>query len=314
MLSAVATIFFVSLFLFFMLQVVPGDPVLSRIGLDEMEQNPQLVAKLREEFEVDQPLWVRYTNWLRRLSRGDLGNSFQYANFTVNELIQQRITTTLILTTASLIMVVMLGIPLGIYLAKKEGTLWGDGLNAFSQIGLALPNFWLAIIALWLFGAVLGWFPIRGRIDLNNLALTIRSLVLPVTTLSVGGIASVARYLKTSLIEEQNKDYVMVAKSKGMLDHEVTRRHVFRNSLIPVTTVIGLLFIALMTGSIIIENVFSLSGIGNLLIASINSSDYPVIQGIVLYYSVIVVMTTFVLDLIYVAIDPRIKLGQEGVR
>jgi peptide/nickel transport system permease protein len=309
-LTAFATIFFVTVFLFLLLQVVPGDPVLSRIGMDEMEFNPRLVEQLTREFELDKPIIERYTNWIFRVVKGDLGNSFNYSNYTVNELIAQRITTTVLLAFLSLILVIIIGIPLGILLAKTEDTLGGDLLNAFSQIGLALPNFWVAIIALWLFGSVLGWFPIRGRIDFNNLALTIRSLILPVVTLSIGGIASVARYLKTSLIEEKEKDYVIVAKSKGVADSTIMKKHVFRNSLIPVTTVIGLLFISLMTGSIIIENVFSLSGLGSLLITSINANDYPVIQGVVLYYSIIVVLTTLLLDVLYVMIDPRIKLGK----
>ena len=308
--TAMATIFFVTIFLFLLLQVVPGDPVLSRIGMDEMEFNPRLVEQLTREFELDKPVLERYTNWISRVIRGDLGNSFNYSNYTVNELISQRITTTMLLAFLSLLLVVVLGIPLGVLLAKKENTWGGDLLNALSQIGLALPNFWVAIIALWLFGSVLGWFPIRGRIDFSNIALTIRTLTLPVITLSIGGIASVARYLKTSLIEEKEKDYVIVAKSKGVTDSEIMRKHVFRNSLIPVTTVIGLLFIGLMTGSIIIENVFSLSGMGSLLITSINANDYPVIQGVVLYYSIIVVLTTFILDILYVLIDPRIKLDK----
>lgn len=259
-LSAIFTIFILTIFLFLMLQVIPGDPVLSKLGADEMEMNPELEALLRDKFELDKPIIVRYTNWLKRSLKGDLGDIF----------------------------------------------------NILSQIGLALPGFWLAILLLGIFGAKLGWFPIRGRIDLNNILYSLRSLVLPVLSLSIGGIASVARYLKTAIIQQEDKDYVLVAQSKGLEDKEIFKLHILKNSLIPVTTIIGLIFIGLMTGSILVENVFSLTGIGNLLITAINSSDYPVIQGMVLYYSFIVVFVSLILYIVYVIIDPRIKLDKVG--
>ncbi len=311
-LSAIATIFFVTVLLFVLLQVVPGDPVLSKLGADEMELNPLLAERLRIEFEMDKPIVERYVSWMKRVLRGDLGRSFKYDSYTVNELIEQRLSNTIVLALSSLATVVIIGIPLGIYLANVEGTRWGDFCNTLSQIGLALPNFWAAIIFLWLFGSVLGLVPIRGRIDFDKPLQTMQTLFLPVLTLSIGGIASVSRYLKTSLIEEKGRDYVLLAESKGLSKRDIMDRHIFRNALIPVTTIIGLLFIGLMTGSIIIENVFSLSGLGSLLITSINNNDYPVIQGVVLYFSIIVVLTTFVLDMVYVLIDPRIKLGHKG--
>jgi len=311
-LSAILTILMLTIFLFLMLQVIPGDPVLSKLGPDELEANPELAVQLREEFELDKPIVVRYTNWLKRSMKGDLGDSFKYTNYNVNELITQRLPTTLVLTFLSLFIIIIFGIPLGIFLSKREGTRFGDIANILSQVGLALPGFWVAILLLGIFGAKLGWFPIRGRIDFNNILSTLRSLVLPVFSLSIGGIASVARYLKTAIIQEKDKDYVLVAQSKGLNDDEIFKHHIFKNSLIPVTTIIGLIFIGLMTGSILIENVFSLSGIGNLLITAINSSDYPVIQGVVLYYSIIVVFVSLVLDIVYLIIDPRIKLGRVG--
>lgn len=306
--SAIVTIFVLTIFLFLMLQVVPGDPVLSKLGADEMEYNPELAAQLREQFELDKPIVVRYVNWLKNAIQGDFGDSFRYENHTVNDLIKQRISTTLVLTFLALALIILFGIPLGVLLAKKDGTRFGDAANVISQIGIALPGFWIAILLLGIFGAMLGWFPIRGKINFDNMLYSLQSLVLPVITLSIGGIAIVARYLKTSIIEERDKDYVLVAQSKGLSDDEIMRKHVFKNSLIPVTTIIGLIFIGLMTGSVLVENIFSLSGIGNLLITSINSSDYPLIQGIVLYYSVIVVFVSLILDIVYGLIDPKIKL------
>lgn len=306
--SAIVTIFVLTIFLFLMLQVVPGDPVLSKLGADELEYNPELAAQLREQFELDKPIVVRYVNWLNNALQGDFGDSFRYDNHSVNDLIKQRISTTLVLTFLALFLIILFGIPLGILLAKKDGTRFGDAANVISQIGIALPGFWIAILLLGIFGAMLGWFPIRGKINFDNMLYSLQSLVLPVITLSIGGIAIVARYLKTSIVEEKDKDYVLVAKSKGLSDDEIMRKHVFKNSLIPVTTIIGLIFIGLMTGSVLVENIFSLSGIGNLLITSINASDYPLIQGIVLYYSVIVVFVSLILDIVYGLIDPKIKL------
>lgn len=305
---SLATIFAISIFLFLMLQVIPSDPVLSNLGSETIEQNPELAQKLYEQFELDKPVHERYINWAKRvITNWDLGRSFKYENYTVNELIYKRLGATILLTGFSLVFIVVIGIAIGLLIAWLEGGRLAYLINILSQLGLALPNFWVAIILLGIFGAALGWFPIKSRININDIHGSIRALVLPVITLSIGGVSSVARYLKTSLLQEMDKPYVTVAKSKGLQNEEVLIKHVLKNSLIPVTTIIGLIFISLLTGSIVVENVFSISGIGNLLIGAINTSDYPLIQGIVLYYSVVVVIVSFLLDIVYAIIDPRIR-------
>lgn len=306
--TALITIVAISIFLFLMLQVIPADPVLSNLSSETIEQNPRLAEAMKKEFELDKPVHTRYLNWASRVVLDfDFGKSFSYSNYSVLDLMKSRIKPTIILTLLSLAIIVFFGLILGLILAILEDRLIGKFLNIVAQIGLALPNFWVAILLLGFFGAVLGWFPIKSRVFDDNLIKTLHNFALPAITLSIGGIASVARYLKSSLIEEKQKQYVIVAKSKGLQNVQVMLRHVFKNSLIPVSTIIGLMFISLITGSIVVENVFSIAGLGSLLIKSISTGDYPLIQAIVLYYSVVVVLVSFALDVVYAIIDPRIR-------
>lgn len=306
-LSGLLTILLISMLLFFMFQVIPGDPVLSRIGSEEIDNNPALAERLRREFKLDEPPINRYFDWLLGIARGDLGNSFQY-NRPVSELISTRLVPTLVLTLFSMIVTVVLSIPLGLFVSKKSRTNSGTLYNLITQLGIAIPSFWLAIVLMWIFSLNLRWFSTRSTIDFNNMGLTLKSLVLPVITLSLGNISAVIRHLLNAVNNERGKQYAVFAKAKGMTDNEVLNVHILKNSMIPVITILGLILIDLTMGSIFVENIYNIQGLGSLLIAGIRGNDYPLVQGIILFYSVLVVIINYIMDLIYMKIDPRISL------
>lgn len=302
------TMFVISIFLFIMLNLIPTDPVISKLGIERINENPRLAQKVYEEFELDKPVIKRYVNWAKKVFLDfDFGKSFTYDDYDVSYLIFSRLKYTLILSLYSFLLTVLLGITFGILIAKFDKTIIGNILNIFTQFGLSLPNFWVAILLLSFFGIKLKMASTHVEIIENDIIKTLKSFTLPVLTLVIGQTAIVSRYLKVALLDEKNKYYVMVAKSKGLTDSELMKKHILKNALMPVITIMGLIFISTLTGSIVIENVFSIPGIGTLLINAIKNSDYPLIQGIVFYYSFIVVFSSFILDIMYMIIDPRIR-------
>lgn len=306
-LSGVFTIFIISIVVFFMFQIIPGDPVLSQLGAEGIEDNPQLAAKFREEFRLDDPVHIRYKNWVSNALKGELGNSFKYKK-PVAELIKKRLGPTMTITFLAMVLTVAISIPLGLYISKKEESSMGVAYNIFSQLGLAIPSFWLAIVFMWIFSLKLNLLPTRSVINWSMPLQTIKSLIMPVLVLSIGNISIVIRYLVNAVNDEKNKDYVILAKSKGLLDDQVLNRHVFKNVLVPIITILSMVLINLAMGSIIIENVFNIQGIGSLLIVAIRESDFPVSQGVILFYSVLVVLINLIVDILYMIVDPRISL------
>ncbi|MEG0561553.1 ABC transporter permease [Cetobacterium sp.] len=308
-LSSIITIFIVSLIIFLLFELLPGDPVLTRLGV---ETDPILEARLREEFGLNSPLYTRFFKWCFQVLKGNLGNSFSYSGYTVLELIKSRVFTTFIITVTTLIIVLATSIPLGTFLAKNNKIKFFKFLKVFSQIGFSIPAFWIAIILIYIFSLKLKLLPTLGTINWNRYPITsMKSLILPVLTLSISKVPLVSHYLCNSMIEESTKDYVRVAKSKGLNQNEIYRNHILRNSLISVITIIGMITIYLITGTIIIENVFALPGLGTLLMEGINRKDYPLVQGIVLYISLAVILINFFIDIAYSIIDPRIRKGKE---
>ena len=306
--SGITTIFVISVLVFFMFQIIPGDPVLSQLGAEGIEDNPVLAEKFRKEFNLDDPVPIRYKNWIKAAVKGDLGKSFKY-NKSVSTLIKSRVLPTLLITVFSMILTIIISIPLGLYISNKDDSSMGIVYNILSQLGLAIPSFWLAIIFMWIFSVKLNLLPTRSMINLNNPMATFKSLIMPVLVLSIGNISIVIRYLVNAVNDEKNKDYVVLAKSKGLLDDKILKKHIFKNVLIPIVTIFSMVLINLAMGSIIIENVFNIQGVGSLLIVAIRESDYAVSQGIVLFYSIVVVVINLIVDILYMLIDPRISLN-----
>lgn len=302
-----ATVLLVSILTFFVFQVLPGDPAEIVLGLDAEKQQ---IEALRKEMGLDRPPVIRYVDWIKGVWTGDLGISLRYQR-PVAELMRERLPVTFSLAVLSLGMTVLFGLPLGIFIVNRDGKFSSFAVSVWTQLGIAVPSFWFAFILILVFGVWLKLFPTYGYTDWGeNPREAFRSLFLPSLALAIPNIAVVIRYLRNTLLDQNRMDYVRTARSKGLDERHILYRHVLRNALIPVITILGLLVADILGGSIVIENVFSLPGIGSLLVTSIHTRDLPLIQSIVLYIALLVVFMNFAVDLLYKWIDPRIRLGR----
>jgi peptide/nickel transport system permease protein len=306
-LYSVLTFFLVTIIIFTIFQFIPGDPVLSKIGL---EPDPALEEVLRAEFGLDKPLAERYFSWLSDLAKLDMGTSIRY-NLPVNELIAARLPNTIGLAMLSFIIVVFVGVPLGILVAKYNDSKGGILFNALTQIGIAIPAFFFAMILIIVVCIKLQLLPVTAYAPLSKgLWPFIRGMLLPAIAVSFSGVSITVRYVRNSIVEELRSDYVLAAKNKGVSERNILYKHVLRNGMIPIVTILGMIFVSIVTGSIIIETVFSIPGIGSLLIAAIKTSDLPLTQGICVYISIEVIFAYLLLDIIYMIIYPRIRLKE----
>ncbi len=299
------TLLLVSLAAFAVFQILPGDPAAVILGVDA---DPVQVEQLREAMGADKPLTQRFVNWIAGVLRGDLGTSYRYHQ-PVAGLISNGLSVTLSLSLLSLFFTALIGLPVGIWLARHGKKAYAAPISFLSQLGLSVPAFCVSIGLISLFSVKLKWLPSLGYVSWGQSPIgCIKSLLLPAIAISFGTSAVLIRYVRASVTRQEKEDYVRTAKSKGVPEGMVLRRHVLRNSLIPVLTIFGMIVADVLGGSIIIENVFSLPGIGKLISTSIATRDLPLIQGLTLYLAGIVVLCNFGVDLLYSAIDPRIRM------
>jgi peptide/nickel transport system permease protein len=286
----------VATLVFLLLHLVPGDPAVSMLGEGAAQSD---VDALRKKLGLDQPLAVQYGTFLSGLAKGSLGTSFRW-NTPVTREISTRLPATLRLAAAAMLIATLVAIPLGIVAGMYKGRLPDQAAMTGAVVGLSLPSFWLGPMLALVFSVELGWFPVSGSGSLAH-------LVLPATTLGLALSALLARMTRTTLLDEIKELYVLAARARGRARWAAVVVHAFRNSLIPVVTVIGLQFGAVLTGSIITETIFAWPGVGRLLVTAINSRDYPVVQGCILWIAVIYVGVNLLTDLIYGVLDPRIR-------
>ena len=296
--SALVVVLGVVCLVFLMIHLIPGDPV--ELMLGEPAQ-PADRAALRAALGLDQPLLLQLAAYLEGLLRLDLGSSL-HSQRPIAELLAERIPPTLELAAVSLALALLLALPLGMLAALHKDRGWDAGAMGFSLLGLSIPNFWLGPVLILVFSLWLGWTPVSGR---EGAA----SIILPALTLGTSLAAILARMVRSSLLEVLGEDYVRTARAKGLGPVAVVWRHAMRNAWLPVITLIGLQFGALLGGAVITETVFSWPGIGSLLVESIQKRDYPVVQACVLAISLSYVLVTTLTDLAYAWIDPRIRLG-----
>lgn len=302
--ALISTIVLVSVMTFLVFQILPGDPAQIVLGVDA---DPHQLAELRKTMGLDRPAAERYVTWIKDALTGDFGTSLRYQR-PVADIVAERLPVTLSLSLMTLGLTLLIGLPLGIYIARKDGKFVSMLLSVLTQVGLAVPSFWLAFILILLFSVTFKLFPTYGYVPWSeDPAGAFKSLFLPSLALAVPGIAVVIRYLRNTLLDQLRMDYVRTARSKGLREPAIMYRHLLRNSLIPVLTIIGLLIADTLGGSIVVENVFALPGLGNLLVTSIGTRDLPLLQTLVLYIAIIVVLINFAIDLLYKAIDPRIR-------
>ena len=300
----VATLCFVSVLVFVVIRILPGDPVLVIMGT---EGSPEAAARLRESMGLNRPLVVQYVDWLARATRGDLGTSIQY-DVPVGALIVSRLPVTVPLMGLAALFMILAALPLGIFAATRHRRL-GDYLTMIvSQIGIAVPSFWAGLLLILLFSVRLGWVQSGGFTGWSEgFWPALRSLLLPAVALGFFQAAVLIRATRSAVLDVLREDYVRTARAKGVREALVVVKHTFRNAMIPVVTVMGLQLGQLIAGSIILESVFALPGLGRLALGAITARDLPVVQGVTLFVASCIVAINFVVDLTYAVLDPRIR-------
>ena len=296
-LLAFFTVFVTTVLVTLLIHIVPGDPV-QLMFAQSQGSTPEQIEQVRVNLGLDQPIYIQYLNYLDRLSKGDLGKTIRGGQ-PVLEVIFQRLPNTILLATSAMMIAILLGVPLGFLAAYNKGTISDTFIMILAISGISMPHFWLGLILLFIFAVDLGWLPVSGSGLLN--------LVLPALTLGISNAAIFARLTRTSMIEILQQDFVITALAKGLPKKYVLRKHVLRAGLIPLVTMMGMQFAFMMGGAIVVENIFSWNGVGRMAVEAIFQRDYPIIQGFILTFSVIVVFVTISLDVIYAFIDPRIR-------
>lgn len=305
-LLALPALFGVALVVFILMRTIPGDVVTNLVGL-EGNLSAERQDELRRLFGLNLPIHEQFVLWFGAALQGDLGSSLRTGRSVVGDLLL-RLPVTLELTLLSLVVALLIALPAGIIAAKRRGTFLDYSLSAFALLGLSIPSFFLGILMILLFSLQLRWLPPAGYIPLQeSLLLNLRHMALPAISLGLILSAATMRIVRSSVLEMQGRDFVRTARAKGLSDATVTVKHVLRNALIPIVTVVGLQFGSLLGGTVIIEQVFSLPGIGRFALEGINLRDYPVIQGAVLFIALAFVLVNLVTDLLYSLIDPRIR-------
>ena len=307
LISVVLTLLLVSIMIFLVFQVLPGNPAEIILGVEADEQQ---IAQLEKELGVDKPMHIRYATWLKNLVRGDMGRSLKYG-VDVKDLFVNRFPVTLFLTVYSLVLTILIGIPLGIWIASKDGKWYSSFIAALTQLGISVPSFWLGFILILIFSVKLNIFPTFGHNAMGgNFLDKLYKFFLPALSIAIPNIATVVRYLRTAILDQVRRDYVRTARVKGRSFNEILYFHVLRNALIPVITILGIILTSSVGGSIVIENVFALPGLGSLIVQSVSSRDFPLIQSIVVVVAAMIIFINFVIDILYRVIDPRIRGGE----
>jgi peptide/nickel transport system permease protein len=278
--------------------LVPGDPVLLYTG---RLASVDVQERTRQQLGLDQPMHIQYWKYLSRLLEGDLGTSFKFRTPVV-ELLEDRVPNSLILGASSLILAYLIAIPFGMLAAIKQGSIFDIIATIVISLGMSIPIFWLGLMLVLFFSVRLGWFPVAGYESW-------RHMVLPIVTLAVVQVSFIMRMVRSSMLEELRQDYVRTAKAKGLRQNTIIIRHAFRNSLIPIISLFGMQIGWLVAGAVVIEMVFVWPGVGKLIVDSIIRSDYPVVQGVLLFLGVTVIFGNLVADILYGIADPRIRTG-----
>ncbi len=307
---------------FAVIHLAPGEPVDLQAGNMNAKSSAQARQLLREMYGLDQPIAVQYWNWLGRLARLDFGRSFAPDGRPVLHKIGERLPVTLMLNIAELLIIVALAIPIGMASATRQYSLFDKVTTVFVFIGFATPDFWLALLLMILFGVELGWLPISGLRSLNWEYMSgwrqqgdfLSHLVLPILVATFGGLAGFSRYMRQSMLEVIRQDYIQSARAKGLSERVVIGKHALRNAMLPLVTILGLSLPGLIGGSVIVESIFAIPGMGQLMVQAVFERDYPVIMGNLVVVAVITLVANLLADIAYGVVDPRIRLAGRGRR
>ena len=306
---------------FFVIHLAPGEPVEMQTSGDmSAESSAQARQMLRELYDLDKPVYVQYWKWLNRLGRADFGRSFAPDGRPVLQKIGERLPVTLFLNVIEMLLIVALAVPIGVFSATRQYSTFDKVTTIFVFVGFATPDFWLALLLMILFGVQLGWLPISGLRSLNWEYLTfwrqqwdfLGHLILPISVAIFGGLAGFSRYMRQSMLEVVRQDYIQSARAKGLSERVVIGKHALRNAMLPIVTILGLSLPGLIGGSVIVETIFAIPGMGQLMVQSVFQRDYPVIMGNLVIVSVLTLFANLVADITYGLVDPRIRLGGRG--
>jgi peptide/nickel transport system permease protein len=292
------TVLLISTIIFFVIRVIPGDPALVIAGLDA---SPESVAAIRAKIGTDQPLALQYVRWLAAVVRFDFGTSLSTGQ-PVTRMIIERFPLTLVLALLGMVVAIAVSIPLGIVSAVRRWSVWDYLGMLFSQIGMAVPGFWLGILLLLLLAVKVHWFPLFG-------SGTVKHLVLPAVALGFARAAVLLRLTRASMVEELSREYVVTARAKGLTERMVKYKHALKNALLPVVTVAGIQLGYMLGGAVIIEQVFSLPGLGRLFLTGVYQRDFPLIQGGIVFIALAFSLINFAVDILYSVLNPKIRIG-----
>lgn len=304
----IVLILFVTLIVFLCMHLLPGDPIMVYMSVEELQGlSPEELIQLRHELGLDRSLVVQYLSWLKTLCQGDLGSSLLLGE-SVSSLVFDRLPVTMYLGVLALALSAVVGVGLGVLAAVKRGTWIDTVVTILANVGITVPLFWLGVLLIYAFSLKLGWLPTSGYISpFDDLWMSIRSAVMPVICLAVGPTAGLARQSRSAMLEVIGQDYVRTAWAKGLSERLVIARHAVRNALVPVTTYMGVFLAHIFGGSVVVETVFNVPGMGRLVVNAILQQDFQIVQGAVLVVGAIVVFINLLVDISYAWLDPRIR-------
>jgi peptide/nickel transport system permease protein len=304
LLQIIPTVILVSMLIFGLQQLLPGDPALIMAG---EERDPQVLAEIRHQYRLDQPIPVQYFYWVKGVLSGNLGESMRL-KASVGSLVADKLPVTLQLAAMALLIAIGIGIPAGIVSAVKKETAWDYAANLFSLWGLSTPNFWLGILLIFLFSVTLGWLPASGYVKLGeDWKQSLATTIMPAFVLGNALAAVLMRHTRSAMLQAMGTDYVRTARAKGLTEDRVVLKHALRNAMMPVITVLALDFGTLLSGAVLTEQIFSIPGFGKLIVDSVFNRDYAVVQGVVLVTSTIYISLNLLADIAYMLINPRLR-------
>ena len=304
LLQLIPTLFFVSVIIFSLQQLLPGDPALIMAG---EERDPAVIEQIRQQYHLDRPIPVQYVYWVQGVLSGNLGESMRIY-VPVLDLILQKLPVTIQLASMAIVIALVIGISAGIISAVKKNTFWDYAANVFALWGISTPNFWLGIMLIFLFSVKLGWLPASGYVPLSeDWRASLASTIMPAFVLGNSIAAVLMRHMRSAMLQALESDYVRTARAKGLFERTVILKHALRNALTPVITLGALEFGTLLSGAVLTEQIFTIPGFGKLIIDSVFNRDYAVVQGVVLVTATVYIVLNLLADIAYVLVNPRLR-------
>ena len=304
LLQVVPTLFFVSIIIFSLQQLLPGDPALIMAGED---RDPQVIEQIRQQYHLDRPLPVQYVYWIKGVLTGNLGESMRIKQ-PVLELIRDKLPVTVQLASMAIVIALLIGVSAGVVSAVKKDTVWDYGANIFALWGISTPNFWLGIMLIFLFSVKLGWLPASGYVRLGeDWRASLAATIMPAFVLGNAIAGVLMRHTRSAMLQVLDSDYVRTARAKGLLERSVILKHAMRNALTPVITLGALELGTLLSGAVLTEQIFSVPGFGKLIVDAVFNRDYAVVQGVVLVTATIYITLNLIADIAYILVNPRLR-------